>query len=81
MVSIRQQIVTTAGPALMRALKISIRYAVCRRQFSTIPGSKDERKVLDYQTHQYKLGTLMADCCCMSVTGNFVIKQHRIMEE
>jgi len=31
MVAIRQQIVTTAGPALMRALKIAVRYAVCRR--------------------------------------------------
>jgi hypothetical protein len=48
MVAIRQQIVTTAGPALYRALKIAVRYAVVRRQFSTIPGSKDERKVLDY---------------------------------
>ena len=72
MVAIRQQIVVTAGPALFRGLKIAIRYAVCRRQFSTIPGSKSERKILDYQTHLHKLGTLLADACLMSITGTFV---------
>ena len=29
----------------------------------------------------YKLGTLVADSACMSVTGNYLIKQHQIMDE
>lgn len=29
----------------------------------------------------HKLGCLLADACLMSVTGNFVIKQYRIMED
>jgi hypothetical protein len=29
----------------------------------------------------HKLGTLLADAALMSVTGNFLIKQYRVMEE
>ncbi len=31
-----------------RACTIAARYAICRRQFSTIPGTRRERKLLDY---------------------------------
>ena len=33
---------------LTRSAMIAIRYAACRRQFKTIPGSNQERKLLDY---------------------------------
>ena len=48
MVGIRTQLVFNAGGCLRRALLIGIRYAACRRQFTTIPGAKVERKLLDY---------------------------------
>ena len=33
---------------MARSALISIRYAVCRRQFRTVKGSNEERKLLDY---------------------------------
>lgn len=60
MVEIRQQIIVMAGPALLKACQTAVRYAVCRKQFSTIPGNSEERKLLDYQTHMFKLGPLVA---------------------
>ena len=40
---------------LSQSLTIAARYAAVRRQFSTQEGTKKERRLLDYQTHQYKL--------------------------
>jgi hypothetical protein len=48
MVEIRYQIVALAGYKVRQALLIGMRYAACRRQFSTIPGEQIERKILDY---------------------------------
>jgi len=39
MVEIRYRIIAGAGHAIRKALLIGTRYAVCRRQFSTIAGS------------------------------------------
>ena len=33
---------------MLRAATVAVRYAVCRRQFSSQPGTKVERKLLDY---------------------------------
>lgn len=41
---------------LFRAGKVAVRYAVCRRQFSNQTGTKEERKLLDYQVHMETLG-------------------------
>jgi alkylation response protein AidB-like acyl-CoA dehydrogenase len=48
MVMTRMNIISGAGLFLSRALLIATRYAVCRRQFKTIPGQKNERKLADY---------------------------------
>jgi|LauGreDrversion4_2_1035121.scaffolds.fasta_scaffold235380_2 acyl-CoA oxidase len=48
MVLIRTMIVCDTNHFLFQALTIAIRYAAVRRQFSTIHGSKLERKILDY---------------------------------
>lgn len=48
MVQTRIQIVYGGSMVLHRAGMIAARYAVCRRQFQTIKGSDDERKLLDY---------------------------------
>ena len=48
MVQTRIQIVYGGSMCLHRAAMFATRYAVCRRQFQTIKGSDDERKLLDY---------------------------------
>ena len=72
MVAIRQQLITGAGLYMIKTLRLAIRYSVCRRQFSTIPGSKEERKILDYQSHMFKLGPLLCDAYMMIITGKFL---------
>ena len=44
-------IINSSGMYLMKASLVATRYAVCRRQFQSIKGSDQERKLLDYQTH------------------------------
>jgi len=73
MVNIRSQIIYQAGNAIHRALIIGIRYSVCRRQFSTQPGTKVERKLLDYQSHMFKLGPILADAYVMKATGKEIL--------
>lgn len=51
MVQTRISIVTGAAINYHKAAKIATRYAVCRRQFRSIKGSDDERKLMDYQLH------------------------------
>ena len=43
------------------------RYAVCRRQFQTIKGSEEERKLLDYQLHM--------DTICKQLSNAITINQ------
>lgn len=74
MVVIRTMLVCNAGTNLRKALLIAIRYAVCRRQFRTQPGKKKERKLLDYQSHMYKLGPSLADAYVMMGVGKLVGK-------
>lgn len=55
MMFIRVMLIRTAGWSFQAALTIAIRYAAVRRQFSTLENSKKERRLLDYQTHHFKL--------------------------
>ena len=48
MMLIRLGIVMTCAPVSILALKIAFRYGAVRRQFSTIKGTRDERKIIDY---------------------------------
>ena len=50
MMGIRLQLIDHSGITLAKALTIAIRYSACRRQFKNTSGSKDETKLLDYQT-------------------------------
>ena len=74
MMNIRSTIIYDVAKGLMQALKIAVRYSVCRRQFSTQVGSKSERKILDYQSQMYKLGPLVADGFLMQAVGRFIRK-------
>ena len=60
MVQTRISIVTGAALNYHKAAKIAVRYAVCRRQFRSIKGSDDERKLMDYQLH---MDTIMSNLC------------------
>lgn len=54
MMDIRTQLIQHSGTMLLRALTIGMRYSACRRQFKNTSGSKQETKLLDYQTQQMK---------------------------
>lgn len=69
MVEIRYQIVAAAGQKIRQALIIGTRYAVCRRQFQTVQGSKIERKIIDYQAHMFKFGPLLAESYILMLVG------------
>lgn len=50
MMLIRTRIVFTMNHSMFAALTIALRYAAVRRQFATIDKSKEERRIIDYQT-------------------------------
>lgn len=60
MMLIRMVIVCDTVHTLYAALQIAIRYAAVRRQFTTLQDSKQERKILDYQTLQHELTPILA---------------------
>ena len=69
MVELRFEIIAVAPLLLRKALTIGVRYAVCRRQFNTEVGSRQERKLMDYQTHMFKFSPILADTYVMSVVA------------
>ena len=60
MLETRVWIAGQSGSSLAMALTIAGRYSVVRRQFSTMEGTRLERKLLDYQTHMFKFAPLLA---------------------
>jgi acyl-CoA oxidase len=76
MMMVRLHIVRNAAYCLMKPLKVAIRYACVRRQFKSMQGSKQERKIMDYQTHMYKLGPNLARAFVMQVNGEISAKRH-----
>jgi len=76
MLATRVDLVSFAPKFLYQGLTIAGRYAVVRRQFKNEEGSKLERKIMDYQTHQWKLIPLLAYSYGMSfmskeITDNY----------
>ena len=73
MMAIRMSIVTAIGPFFTaQASRIAIRYCCVRRQFSTQQGTKDERKVIDYQTTSFTAAKLLSRSVTMTLAGNWV---------
>jgi len=60
MQSIRILIVRMAFTTLAKGLTIAIRYAIVRTQFKDKHGSNEERPIMDYLTHQFKLIPLLS---------------------
>ena len=63
----RLMIIYGSAINIYRAVTVAARYSVCRRQFSTIPGTKVERKLLDYQTHIAAIGTNLANALSIQI--------------
>ncbi|CAG5122877.1 unnamed protein product [Candidula unifasciata] len=68
MTLIRSQIVGSCGRSLAKAVTIATRYSVVRRQ-SEIIARTDEVQVIDFQTQQYRLFTLIASAYALIVAG------------
>ena len=81
----RQCIIFTAFVFMMIGCRFAVRYAVCRRQFKTIPGSKEERKLLDYQTHMAILAPVVSSTFVIQMSGLLVfdltLKAQRVYQE
>merc|ERR1719469_1347052 len=69
MMAIRMQIVQYAGIVTMHATQKALRYCCVRRQFSTLQGVRDERKVIDYQTTAFTMARLLAKGITLTMTG------------
>lgn len=79
MMAIRMQIVQYSGISTMLATQIAVRYCCVRRQFSTLQGVKDERKVIDYQTTAASVAKLIAKGVTQSLAGVWITKQYQLM--
>lgn len=77
MMFIRVSIAIGCPKVLGTALTIGTRYAVVRRQFSTVDGTKLERKLLDYQTHMFKYAPLLAYTYAMNFSSLALIDIHQ----
>ena len=75
MQSIRILIIRMAFVNLSKGLTIAIRYGITRTQFKDKAGSNEERQILDYQAHQFKLIPLLWQCYAFT----FVYK--KLMDE
>jgi len=75
MQNIRILIVRMAYRNLSRSLTIAIRYGIVRTQFKDKAGSNEERSIIDYQTHQFKLIPLLA------YSYAFVFVYKRLMDD
>lgn len=72
MVITRMMIIFASGFALFKACATATRYAVCRRQFVAAKGDKQERKIIDYQTHMHILGPNLANAFIISLSSRAV---------
>ena len=81
MMAIRMQLVMFSGITSMLATQIALRYCCVRRQFSTLEGVRDERKVIDYQTTSFTIAKIIAKGVTQTMTGNWVVDQYQLMME
>jgi len=82
MMGIRMLIVQSQGFIYtMQATRNAIRYCSVRRQFSSQEGTREERKVIDYQTTSATLARLLARGVTMTVVGCWVTQEFSTMME
>jgi acyl-CoA oxidase len=66
-------ILGSCGTILFRSLIMATRYAVCRRQFSSYSGTKEERKLVDYQTHLNLIGSQLSNVYVLNSVQGFLL--------
>lgn len=71
---------------ILRAAAVAVRYAVCRRQFANMQGSRAERKLLDYQIHMDTLASVIANGICLNLSAReinetIVVKSNKMIME
>jgi len=76
---IRLLIVQECGPLTLFATQLATRYLSVRRQFSTQNGTKEERKVIDYQTTQDIFARLLARGISMMVASHYATDEFKQM--
>jgi acyl-CoA oxidase len=76
MLETRVWIAGNSGSAIAAGLTIAGRYSVVRRQFSSQEGTKLERKLLDYQTHMFKFGPLLAYAFAFNFSSQHLFRLH-----
>jgi acyl-CoA oxidase len=69
MIEMRLMLCFGASYIMQVAVRQATRYAACRRQFRTIPGSKEERKLIDYQTHMAVLAPNLATAIVLNLAS------------
>ena len=74
MVRTRIAVTSSCVSSIGTSALFSVRYAVCRRQFKTIKGSNQERKLIDYQTHMAVLGPHVAAKFVISFVVSTLVK-------
>ena len=82
MLYIRVAIVNNGFKYLAVSLLIALRYSAVRRQFRNISGQKEEVQLLDYQTQQFKLFPLLANCFAQAAASDIVsTKFYQMLED
>ncbi len=76
MLATRVAIVLYSAFTMNQTLLVGLRYSAVRRQFSTMDGTKLERKLIDYQTHMFKYGPLLAYTLGMKFASIDLISIH-----
>ena len=72
MMYIRLLLVKDIGSWVMPSVTAGIRYGCVRRQFKTYHGKKEERKLMDYQTHQHVFGSALSRALVYSISGFYI---------
>lgn len=72
MMYIRMLLIKDMGVFVMPSVLVGLRYGVIRRQFKTYHGKKEERKLMDYQTHQHVFGSLISRGIVYTISGFYV---------
>lgn len=79
MMFIRMLLIKDVGQWSMPSVVAGIRYGVLRRQFKSYHGKKEERKLMDYQTHQHTFGSLLSRGIVYTISMYYVREQFKLM--
>lgn len=78
---IRMHLVKLSASFTTASSQIAARYCCVRRQFSTQEGTREERKVIDYQTTSFTMAKLISNGLCNQVVSNWIVKAYYSMLE